>query len=408
MRESIRTLRPMWAPALILAATTLAVWLGPPLAPSLAGLRTAGPYAVLATGLAVAWWFNRGRSFVFLAALLAAYGGDQIALEYGDFAAQATYTLIAVLVPLNVLLALLLPERGTRHAGTGQWLLFLAAQALLVFWIAAAGRSWLLGEVWHELLEHWALRSPPTPFVGRVAFGAAFVASVWRSWPLQRPPDVGIAGALGAFFIASEWARSPGVYSAFMTAAGAILIVALLQESHRLAFRDELTGLPGRRALEERLHALGDTYAIAMVDVDHFKRFNDDHGHDIGDQVLKLVAARLAEVGGGGAAFRYGGEEFTVIFPGCTLEETVVHLEAIRASIQRYRMALRGDDRPKKPQEGAKLRAAHSPDKTVSVTVSIGAAEPGARLKTPAQVVKAADEALYRAKKAGRNRVVAA
>jgi len=184
-----------------------------------------------------------------------------------------------------------------------------------------------------------------------------------------------------------------------------ILIVALLQESHRLAFRDELTGLPGRRALEERLHALGDSYAIAMVDVDHFKQFNDTHGHDTGDQVLRLVAARLAEVGGGGTAFRYGGEEFTVLFAGRTLGEAAPHLEAIRASIEHYRIALRGEDRPKKPEEGSKRRAGQSADKALSVTVSIGAAQPGKRLKTPAQVLKAADEALYRAKKAGRNRV---
>ena len=405
MRDSIRTLRPMWAPALILAGTTLAVWLGPGLPASLSGRRTAAPYAMLAAGFAVAWWFNRGRAFVFLAALLAAYGGTQYALGFGDFAAQATYTLISVLVPFKLLLPLALAQRGARHAGAAQWLVFLVAQAMLVFWIAAAGRSWLSGTVWQDLLGHWALRSPPTPLVGRIAFAAAFVASVWRSWPLQRPPDVGVAGALGAFFIASEFAGSPGAYGAFMTASGAILIVALLQESHRLAFRDELTGLPGRRALEERLHALGDSYAIAMVDVDHFKQFNDTHGHDTGDQVLRLVAARLAEVGGGGTAFRYGGEEFTVLFAGRTLGEAAPHLEAIRASIEHYRIALRGEDRPKKPEEGSKRRAGQSADKALSVTVSIGAAQPGKRLKTPAQVLKAADEALYRAKKAGRNRV---
>src|SRR5688572_474514 len=123
-----------------------------------------------------------------------------------------------------------------------------------------------------------------------------------------------------------------------MSAAGAILIVSLLEESHRLAFRDPLTGLPGRRALEERLRSLGNRFAIAMVDVDHFKKFNDTHGHDIGDQVLKLVGARLAQVGGGGIAYRYGGEEFSVLFPGSSLEDAMPHLEAIRASIEGYRL----------------------------------------------------------------------
>ena len=61
-------------------------------------------------------------------------------------------------------------------------------------------------------------------------------------------------------------------------------------EAYQMAFRDELTGLPGRRALNERMQRLGRNYVLAMSDVDHFKRFNDTHGHDVGDQVLRLVA----------------------------------------------------------------------------------------------------------------------
>jgi diguanylate cyclase (GGDEF)-like protein len=189
-----------------------------------------------------------------------------------------------------------------------------------------------------------------------------------------------------------------------MTAAGVILVVALLQESHQLAFRDPLTGLPGRRALEERLRALGGHYAIAMVDVDHFKKFNDTHGHDIGDQVLRLVGGRLSQAAKGGVAYRYGGEEFSVLFPGASVDDAAKELEDIRNAIESYRMAVRSSDRPKKSDEGAKRRGEGAPEKMLSVTVSIGVAGPknGA---TPQHVIKAADEALYRAKQAGRNRV---
>ncbi len=190
-----------------------------------------------------------------------------------------------------------------------------------------------------------------------------------------------------------------------MTAAGIILIAALLQESHQLAFRDSLTGLPGRRALEERLRSLGERYAIAMIDVDHFKQFNDTHGHDVGDQVLRLVGARLSQVGGGGTAYRYGGEEFSVVFPERDLAEVLPTLEALRGAIESYRMAIRAEDRPKKAEEGSKHRGAGAPEEILSVTVSIGAAGPSESAPTPHAVIKAADEALYRAKKAGRNRV---
>jgi diguanylate cyclase (GGDEF)-like protein len=313
---------------------------------------------------------------------------------------KPVYVALVVLVPLNALLAMLYPERGARYRAAYGWLLLLSIEGVLIFWLAGFSDSFV---------DNWLLRSPPTPLIGRLVFAAAFAAAVWRAWPDLTALQVGNAGALAAFYIASEWSAAPGVYAAFMSAAGVILIVALLEESHRLAFRDPLTGLPGRRALEERLRGLGHRFAIAMVDVDHFKKFNDTHGHDIGDQVLKLVGARLAEVGGGGIAYRYGGEEFSVLFPGADLEAALPYLEALRASIEGYRMAVRAPDRPKSAEDGAKRRANLIPrgarEKHLSVTVSIGACAPSARLRSPAQVIKAADEALYRAKQGGRNKV---
>ena len=227
----------------------------------------------------------------------------------------------------------------------------------------------------------------------------------------MRPLDIGIIGALAAFFVAVEWVGNHGVFAGYMSAAGVVLIVAALQESHRLAFTDELTGLPSRRALEERLPALGPVCTIAMADVDHFKQFNDTHGHDIGDQVLKLVAARLAEVGGGGVAYRYGGEEFCLIFDGCSAKEALPHVEACRAAIEDYTMAVRSEARPPDTKSGSRLRgtseaeAAGKTQKALSVTASFGVAERSGESRKPHDVIKAADEALYRAKKSGRNRV---
>jgi diguanylate cyclase (GGDEF)-like protein len=399
------TLRPAIAPAAVLLAAALAAWVGPTLPPSLSGLRTLGPYAVLALGVAFALRFNRGRALVLLASLLAAYAGYEYALGLGGFAAKAVYTALVVLVPLNALAAMALPERGVLYHGSYRWLVLLGAEALLILWIAAAGRSELSGLAWHGVLEHWLFRSPPTPLVGRLLFGAAFAASVWRAWAKHTPLDLGLAAALVAFFIAAEWAASPSVFGVFLSAAGAVVLVAFVQESHRLAFRDELTGLPGRRALEEQLRALGPRYTIAMVDVDHFKKFNDTHGHDIGDQVLKLVAARLAEVGGGGSAFRYGGEEFSLLFPDRSLKEAMPFIERTRESIERYKMAVRSEARPRQQEAGIRRRGDVGPTQMLSVTVSMGAAEPEVERQPPVQVLKAADEALYRAKKGGRNRV---
>ena len=356
-------------------------------------------------------WFNRGRAFIALASLFAAFAGYSIALEFGttSFAARAVFTGLAILVPLNVLLALAYSERGVFHHFNYRWPMIAVAEILSVAWIGSAGRSSLSGTAWHGLLDHWLLRSPPTPLAGRLLIVATLVAAVARAWPRYSPLDIGLAGALVAFFIACEWGTSPGAFHVFMSAAGTILLVSLLQESHRLAFHDELTGLPGRRALQERLSGLGPAYTIAMVDVDHFKQFNDTHGHNVGDQVLKLVAARLAQVQGGGTAYRYGGEEFAVMFPERSIGDTLPHLERIRGEIEAYRMAVRSVNRPKDPEAGSKRRATgnpgRQPDKVLSVTVSIGVAQRTAELTTPSLVLQASDQALYRAKRAGRNRV---
>ena len=148
---------------------------------------------------------------------------------------------------------------------------------------------------------------------------------------------------------------------------------------------------------------MGGEYCLAMLDIDHFKKFNDKHGHDIGDQVLRMVASRLAQVTGGGKAFRYGGEEFTVIFLGRYAGDALVHLEDLRKEVAHAEFAIRACMRPKRKPKTPRRRTM-TPQR-VSVTISIGAAWPNVRTKTPNDVLKDADKALYRAKKQGRNRV---
>jgi GGDEF domain-containing protein len=396
------------SPAIVFVVAALAFAYGPGLPPSLTGLKELGPYAILGIAAGVAFWFNRGRAFLVAASLLLAYAAFRFALDHASsrFAPVAVYTAIVLFVPLNAIAALLLPERGVSHQYNYRWLLVFLAEIVLVAWVAGAGKSALSGSVWQTALEHWLLRSPPTPWLGRLLFAGAFAAAVWRAWQRDAAPlEVGLASALATFFVACEWARTPGAFGAFVTAAGLMLIVALLQESHRMAFGDELTGLPARRALEEALAGLGPTYTIAMIDVDRFKQFNDTHGHDVGDQVLKLVGGQLALVAGGGRAFRYGGEEFSVLFANATVREALPHLEKVRKTIEGYGMAVRRSDRPLDGREGSVRRGEGAAEIVLSVTVSIGVADSGAGRDAPDQVLKAADQALYRAKQGGRNRV---
>lgn len=185
----------------------------------------------------------------------------------------------------------------------------------------------------------------------------------------------------------------------FALISALIAISALVHDSYRMAYMDTLTGIPSRRALEERFLRLGSRYVIAMVDIDFFKKFNDTFGHDVGDDVLKLVAKELSHVKNGGKAFRYGGEEFTILFSGKKKEECIIALEEIRESIFRRGFVIRDKNRPEKAPKGQSPKATSKKER-LSVSIGVALSQKG---KTPHEIIKEADEALYKAKESGRN-----
>lgn len=173
----------------------------------------------------------------------------------------------------------------------------------------------------------------------------------------------------------------------------------LEQVNHELAAAarcDALTGLGNRRALQEDLEVIearvsryGHSYCIALLDVDHFKAYNDQYGHQAGDLVLQSVASEIKDQArGGDTLYRYGGEEFLCIFPEQSLETGTIAVERMRTGIQR-------------------LGTPHEDTEPGVLTVSAGLAvlDPDNRSTTAAQVLEEADQALYRAKQLGRNRV---
>ena len=159
---------------------------------------------------------------------------------------------------------------------------------------------------------------------------------------------------------------------------------------------DALTGVANRKSFDEQLMRLADQaedsgapLALLLVDIDHFKTFNDTWGHQVGDQVLKLMARTLVEnVKGQDFPARYGGEEFAILLPGTSLADAVIVANTIRTALQ-----------------GKKLVKKSTGEDMGRITISIGAAvyAPGEALPG---FVHRADEALYGAKRAGRNRVV--
>jgi diguanylate cyclase (GGDEF)-like protein len=407
MQILLRSFALFAVPIALLAAAFALVFYGDALPPSLAGLKTYGPHIVFAIGVVLAAAFNRGRAVLALIVLIAAYAVQQTWLQQAlDVPqARAVYAALVMLVPLNLALLALLPERGlfNRHG-----LLRLGAigiQAAFIIWVVAAGATGIVDWTYQRFLEPPPFAVGHLPQAGIASVGLALAAAMAAGLITRSAISAALAGAIVAFTVAAHVPSAPVTFSIFTMAAELMVTIAVLQDSFRMAFRDELTGIPSRRALNERMAGLGTHYTIAMIDVDHFKKFNDTYGHDLGDQVLKMVAAHIAGVSGGGKAYRYGGEEFTVVFPRKGIPEAIPHLEAVRREIETYRLALRASDRPKKAKKGKREKGGWRGKNAVSVTVSIGVAERNERLATPQAVIDAADRALYRAKEKGRNQL---
>jgi GGDEF domain-containing protein len=365
--------------------------------------EAAAPYAVyfaigaLAGALLLCWYHDQSR---LLAVTLV------VALTVLTFVRWPADDGIAtqgaiLLVPLNVVLFAAIRESGVLTLRGFVKVGLVAAQAALVAWLAGdLGRA-------PESLLHWGeqLRtSAPMPAAAHVSFAVAALGLATLVVYRRTKVEQGLLWVLAAMFLAFAEASTPPALLLYSGAAGLILVLAVLEHGDDVAYRDELTGLMGRRAFNSMMEQLGRKYAIAMCDVDQFKRFNDTYGHDAGDQVLRMVATKLSQVGGGGRAFRYGGEEFLVVFRGRSAEEAAAYAESVRQAIAEAGFVLRGADRPaRKPPKRPQVDPKKDARTSVHITVSIGIAERSTRHSTPELVLDAADAALYRAKEAGRN-----
>ena len=237
----------------------------------------------------------------------------------------------------------------------------------------------------------------------QLSFAAAAIIVLTMVFKRRGKVEQGLFWVLSVMFLGVSAGSQPHLLSLYAGAAGVILVLTVLEHGDDLAYRDELTGLLGRRAFN-MMGGLGRRYAIAVCDVDHFKQFNDTHGHEAGDQALRMVSSRLSQVGGGGRVFRYGGEEFLVVFRGRSAADAAPFVEAVRKAIADTPFVLRSPDRPlRRPRRKGELHQGSGPRRTVDITISAGLADRTPRHSTPELVLEAADAALYAAKAAGRN-----
>lgn len=377
-------------------------------------------YCALFGGMLLAWRFHSSRIFFALLVLflaqeaIAFFGGGHLSPGTPGWTAVKA---VAVVVPLDFIFIALMHERGFTVPATAPVGLMLFVQFVIVAVLCRAAEA--LPSSFAR--PHHAATTISLPAYGLLMFAAAGAFLLARFLFTRKPVDSALLWSLSAFFLSLRFTGTARVSLMYSVTGACILAASIIENSYLLAYHDELTTLPSRRAFNDALLRLQAPYSIAVVDIDHFKRFNDTYGHDTGDQVLRWVAASLARVSGGGQAYRCGGEEFNILFAGKTTAQVVDHLERLRAMIESSEFRMRSGDRRQVPRgpdrrnqrtrgrarkaDAIRQLAQESTPPPLTVTVSIGVATSPKQGSDPEHVLQAADKALYRAKANGRNRV---
>jgi len=348
------------------------------------------PYLFYALSLIIVWvsWhFNRNRFIFVILPLIFIYVG----FEYFS-AKKATllFLYVSMLYPLHLLIFLVLKERGLFSFWGLLKIAFFALEIGAVLYLIYYPDATILKYINTKL---FAFNFYPLKDISiAVGIFVLFVMSALVMFGRYLMYSTSFLGLLVTFYLSFYFLKTTYALEVAFLSFAIIIFTLLIRESYRLAFYDELTALPGRRALVEDMAKLGRKYSLAMCDIDFFKKFNDTYGHDTGDEVLKMVASKFAEVSGGGKAYRYGGEEFVILFPSKDTDESFVHADALRQNIATTPFMVRNKKSTKK----------------IYINVSAGVAQNSTKDKDPFAVMKRADNALYKAKKAGRNKVVKA
>jgi len=373
------------------------------------------PYFLFAVGMLFGVFFTQTRvSFLCLLLTVITYLVSRSFFEQGDVAKGATVIfLAAIYVPSFTVLLYHLSERGlfTSYGYVRAALLF---SAILVIFLLPQLRpinEALLSAqspMFRPLCD-WCRIPPAGLLFFLVCTPPMFIRNKHESPVLGKIMCSAMLFVLGSLnFRAGFWKPedAQSVFLSFMSAAGLSLVWAVMESSWRSAHIDELTELPGRRALKHHLARLSGDFVIAIADIDFFKKINDKYGHDTGDQVLRFIAAHLKEKAVG-KVYRYGGEEFVIVCDGSDCQTKLPLFDELRKSVEDRKFWLRGKDRPRKKPEKPQAKPATDKPTSINITISIGVAENNEKHPSPQDVLEAADKALYRAKEAGRNCVKA-
>lgn len=352
------------------------------------------PYVVALLAIFMSVWYQNSNSFYLVCFILISYIFISISQEHLPMLVEAV-TMLSILFPLNIVWLSFSKERGIFSNYGRNKAIIVSAQLIWVFINIKIKSS--VPAIQGMSQVYIGIKAPAVVLY-ILAVGLLLSCYILKN----RYMDLIYVAVLITSIISFYFSNRILLVSIFTSAIFVIMVIAMFDVSYSLAFYDTLTGVLSRRALEQELLKLGNRkYAIAMVDLDFFKKVNDSYGHDIGDEVLKMVASLLNKTLAKAKVFRYGGEEFVVLFIGKSYNEIMPQLERTRRAIERRPFIVRSDNRPtEKPDKISKYAKGKG---KINITVSIGLAQRTDLIKTGYDVIKKADEALYKSKNGGRN-----
>ncbi|NLM11400.1 MAG: GGDEF domain-containing protein [Clostridiaceae bacterium] len=361
------------------------------------------PYIFAFFAMVLSIWFQHSRVFYAVCVILFSI---VILSSPGKLNQKAFKNGISILIPIVFIILAIVEERGiTSKHGLIKGLVFIA---MVLFVVIDSGNvsPWLekLNPLEFALKDNGIIQG--IPVISVFSFLICLFILLTRFFILSSNMDIAFTGATLGCIIILHFTRFPDILSLFSSAVFLIYIIALFEASYSFAFHDALTGLLSRRAMEHEFLRIGNRYTLAIIDIDYFKQVNDRFGHQVGDEVLRMVASCLQKYARGGKVFRYGGEEFVIIFPKKTIKETLRILERVRCGVQSRPFVIRSPNRPKKKPKEEKLHQGGS--EMFRVTVSIGVAEKTEKMRnrTDTEIIEMADKAVYQAKANGRNCIV--
>ena len=368
---------------------------------SVAGAVDAGALIVFGGGALLGLLVRRGR----LALGLIVLALSDRALVHLD--SRAIFDVVAVLLPLNLAVIAWLDEASLHSTRGASRLAVVIVEAGVVGLLQRPGFSpvgaWLDQPLLFPDLREWTV----LPQLGLLAFAAALGLVLTRFLVDGRPFAAAAGWAVVASFLALDGTSAGNPVSVHFATAGLLLLVGASWERPRGAHIDEVTGLSGSLGLNKALERLPRHYTLASVEIDDFRAFRDEHGSEAARRMLRRVGDELKKIGGGGRPFYCGAHTFAVLFRRTSSTAATGHLNAVRRRIEAASVDVRIPERPRPAGQPASRtdRPTRVVERTVSVTISAGVAEPENGHADPHEVLRAAEAALGRAKEAGQNRV---